>query len=232
MIIGGLATMPSRRQTAALAIKSILPNVDRLYVYLDRFSGAPACVDHPKIVLLRSQDFGSIGANGKLLGLASARPEDFYVCFDDDNLYPRDFSLRLRLMWMALNRPAAVGIHGSLLAPDMVRFSKQRTVFHFASRRLRPRSVDVLATNGCLFRVGDLRFDVKHWSEINMVDLNFALESARRDVELWLVPQCKGWVRPLQEAQEDSIFKSLEMDDSRQTELARQLLSLTRTQSQ
>ncbi len=232
MIIGGLATMPSRRQTAALAIKSILPNVDRLYVYLDRFAGTPAYVSHPKIVLLRSQDFGCIGANGKLLGLASAGPEDFYICFDDDNVYPRDFSLRLRLMLMALNRPAAVGIHGSLLTPGMVNFLKQRTVFHFAGRRLRPRSVDVLATNGCLFRAGDLRFDVRQWSAINMVDLNFSLESARRDVELWLVPQCKGWVRPLEEAQDDSIFQSLVRDDSRQTELARQLLALRSSRSQ
>lgn len=232
MIIGGLATMPSRRLTAALAIKTILPNVDRLYVYLDRFLETPSYFFHPKIVLLRSQDFGHIGANGKLLGLAAASPNDFYICFDDDNYYPRDFSLRLRLMRMALNRPAAVGIHGSLLDSDMVGFSKQRTVFHFGSRRIRPQRVDVLATNGCLFRAGDIRFDVMHWSEINMVDLNFALESARQYVELWIVPKCAGWVRPLMEGQDDSIFKALVMDDSQQTELARQLLALRKIQSQ
>jgi len=83
---------------------------------------------------------------------------------------------------MALNRSAAVVIHGSLHAPGVVNFLKQRTVFHFAGRRLRPRSVDVLATNGCLFR-------------------------------------------PLEEAQDDSIFQSLVRDDSRQTELARQRLA-------
>ncbi|MCP9785201.1 hypothetical protein [Cyanobium sp. N5-Cardenillas] len=83
----------------------------------------------------------------------------------------------LRLMLMALNPSAAVAIHGSLHAPGMVNFLKQRTVFHFAGRRLRPRSVDVLATNGCLFRAGDLRFDVRHWLAINMVDLNVSLES-------------------------------------------------------
>ncbi|MCP9837598.1 hypothetical protein KBY84_08835 [Cyanobium sp. N.Huapi 1H5] len=226
MIIGGLATMPSRRDTAALAIRSILPNVDRLYVYLDRFTSIPPYVVHPKIVLLKSQDFGVVGANGKLLGLASAKPEDFYVCFDDDNFYPRDFCLRLRLMLLALNRSAAVGIHGSRLHRDLVSFSRQRTIFHFAGRRLRPRRVDVLATNGCMFRVGTMQFDVLRWPEINMVDLNFALESALRRVELWILPQCRHWVRPLKERQEDSIFRALETDDSRQTELARQLLSL------
>lgn len=226
MIIGGLATMPSRRDTAALAIRSILPNVDRLYVYLDRFATIPPYVVHPKIVLLKSQDFGVIGANGKLLGLASAKPDDFYVCFDDDNIYPRDFCLRLRLMLLALNRSAAVGIHGSLLPHEFVSFSSQRTIFHFASRRIWPRRVDVLATNGCMFRVGAMQFDVLRWAEINMVDLNFALESARRQVELWIVPKCRNWVRPLKECQEDSIFKSLEKDDSRQTELAYQLQAL------
>lgn len=230
MIIGGLATMPSRRDTAALAIRSILPNVDRLYIYLDRFATIPSYVVHPKIVLLSSQDIGVIGANGKLLGLAFAKPDDFYVCFDDDNLYPRDFCLRLRLMLLALNRCAAVGIHGSLLPHDFISFSRQRTIFHFAGRRIRPRRVDVLATNGCMFRVGAMQFDVLRWSEINMVDLNFALESARRHLELWIVPKCRNWVRPLRECQEDSIFKSLEKDDSRQTELAYQLRALRQSQ--
>jgi hypothetical protein len=230
MIIGGLATMPSRRDTAALAIKSILPNVDRLYVYLDRFTTVPSYVVHPKIVILKSQDFGAIGANGKLLGLAMAGPDDFYVCFDDDNFYPRDFCLRLRLMLLALNRSAAVGIHGSLLPDDFVSFSRQRTIFHFASRKICPRRVDVLATNGCMFRVGEIQFDVLRWPEINMVDLNFALESARRHVESWILPKCRHWVRPLKECQEDSIFMSLEKDDSRQTELAHQLLALRQSQ--
>ena len=195
-IVGGLATMPSRGDTAPRAIASILPQVDRLELFLDRFDDLPDFVRHPKVRLHRSQDVGEIGANGKLLGLAEARADDLYVCFDDDNLYPAGFVRWLRAMHRLLPGRVAVGMHGGVFPERFDSFIADQKIDIFYQRQWRPKRVDLLATNGCLFRAGDLRFDVLEWTEVNMVDLNFTEQAIRHEVGLWTVPRRWNWVEP------------------------------------
>ena len=39
--VAGMATMPSRAATAPRAIESVLPQVDRLWLFVDRFDAMP-----------------------------------------------------------------------------------------------------------------------------------------------------------------------------------------------
>src|SRR5262245_46309979 len=91
-IVAGMATMPSRAATFPHAIRSIIRQVDKLYLYLDGFSECPAPArNDARIVPLFSRDFPNLHANGKLLGLALEKNSCLYVSVDDDIYYFRKF---------------------------------------------------------------------------------------------------------------------------------------------
>src|SRR5579871_4568458 len=68
--IGGMATMPGRVHTFRQAVDTILPQVDRLFIFFDKFERVPAdLVADPKIVPLLASTHGNVGARGKFLAL-------------------------------------------------------------------------------------------------------------------------------------------------------------------
>ena len=87
------------------------------------------------------------------------------------------------------------------------------------------RHVDVLATNGSVHFVRDLRFDPRKWTHRNQVDLNFMEEALGRGVRFETAARRRNWVRALETQQQDSIFLALLRDDSAQTVRANDLLS-------
>ncbi len=68
-LVAGMATMPSRAETAPRAIASVLSQVDRLWLFLDRFDDTPAFARDPRIQVVRSQELGDLRANGKFAAL-------------------------------------------------------------------------------------------------------------------------------------------------------------------
>jgi hypothetical protein len=224
-----MATMPSRATTAPLAIESILPQVSRLWLFLDRFETVPDFAEHERIEVLRSQDLGDLRANGKFVALAlDARPCTF-LGLDDDVLYPADYCNTLEShlgRWPG----AAVGVHGGLLPPEVTSYAGDLKVLHRRAPRERATEVDLLGTDSVAFRTSTLRFDVRDWPDVNVVDLSFALTARRRSVPLVTIARKAYRMNALDENQSDSIWQGVLVDDTRQTELARELVALPRPQ--
>ncbi|MGE0716134.1 MAG: glycosyltransferase family 2 protein, partial [Alphaproteobacteria bacterium] len=173
MVVAGMATMPTRGETFPIALHSILPQVDRLYLFLDRFAEPPVAAD-PKIVVLRSQDFGDLRANGKLLGLVMCAHPTIYLSVDDDILYPPDFARRMTELLAAEPGPAALGVHGARLRTPFASYRDDRDVVHRMAEVTEPMPVAILGTDAAAFDTRALKFDVRAWRQVNMVDLGFA----------------------------------------------------------
>jgi hypothetical protein len=222
-----MATMPSRGATAPDAIASILPQVDRLWLFLDRFDVAPEYAAAPGIRILRSQDVGDLRANGKFAALALEDEPCVFFGVDDDVEYPADYCTRLGA---ALERhgDVVVGVHAGVLGAAVDSYRSDLKVLHRRSRQSRPAGVDLLGSDSVAFRTTTLTFDVRSWAQVNMVDLLFALEARRRGVPLVMLDRPSHWLRALEENQGDSIWAAVLADDSRQTELARELVTLAR----
>ena len=223
MIVAGMATMPSRHATLHQALGSILPQVDRLFLFLDGF-GEAAVVRHPRIVPLRSEAFGDLGAGGKLLGLTLCNPGDLYLTLDDDIRYPPDFVAQMRSHLEVTKGKAAFGVHGSVLKPALRSYLLDRQVARRSDGRPLPSRVDVLGTDAVLFSTACLAFDVREWEHRNMVDLQFAVECAQRGINRFTVARPAGWLEELEVDQPDSIARALNADDSVQTRLAQDYL--------
>jgi len=219
--------MPSRSGTAPYAIASILPQVDRLWLFLDGFDAVPAYAVDERILVLRSQDVGDLRANGKFAALFGDEESCTYFGVDDDIEYPPDYCATLA---RALDRfrGAAVGVHAGLLPRPVTSYARDLRVLHRRSDQDRAAGVDLLGSDSVAFRTDTLRFDVRTWPEVNMVDLSVALEARRRGVPLVMIARPSHWLRALDEDQDDSIWAGVLRDDTRQTELGRTLMALPR----
>src|SRR4029078_9619117 len=89
--VAGMATMPSRADTAPRASASILAQVERLCLFLDRFDVTPAYAMDERIHVLRTAEGGDIRANCKLAGLPRETTTRTFFSVDDDVEYPADY---------------------------------------------------------------------------------------------------------------------------------------------
>jgi len=229
-IVAGMATMPSRAATFPHAYRSIVRQVDRLYLYLDGFSDCPAPArGDARTIPLFSKDFPELHANGKLLGLSLEQRPCLYVTVDDDFYYYRNFVSSLRGALARYDDAAVVGYHASILARPFVRYNLDRTIFRYTSGLDEATHVDIVATGAAMFSSRTLRFDVRKWPFTNMVDLGLALEAAGVGVpRIAVARKPYETLLTIGQDQEDSIYTALKRDDSRQTAIARKLLKITR----
>ena len=225
-IIAGMATMPRRAALLRDALAVVLPQVDQLHLFLDRFEHVPDATQHDKIVVYRSQEHGDLRANGKLLGLTAAPPEAIYFTMDDDIAYPANYVARMAAHLARYQYRVALGVHGLTLHPPITRYLESRR----STPRSKPlridRAVHFLGTDTVAFPADLARFDVRGWSAFNMVDLMFGLELARRRIPRVIISRKRRWVHDVEPADGESIFAQLKKDDTRQTALAKQLVEL------
>jgi hypothetical protein len=124
-----MATMPSRSHTAPAAIASILPQVDRLWLFLDRFDTVPAYAQHERIRILRSQDTGDLRGNGKFTVLFSDHEPFIFFGVDDDIEYPVDYCGAL-VRELGRRRGVVVGVHAAVLRSPLTSDARDRKVLH------------------------------------------------------------------------------------------------------
>jgi hypothetical protein len=223
-----MATMPSRGDTAPAALRSILPQVSRLWLFLDRFESVPTYAEDDRIRILRSQDWGDLRANGKLLGVTCDDEPCTFFSLDDDVEYPADYCTTLESQLDRYAGLAVVGVHAAVLETPVTSYVRSMSVMHRRAAVTRSREVDLLGTDSVAFRTEALSFDVRDWEHVNVVDLSFAFEARTRSFPLVSIPRKKGWLHPLDERQHDSIWMGVRRDDTLQTQLAQELMALPR----
>ncbi len=227
--IGGMATMPSRAHLLGTVLASILPQLDRLFIFFDKYKEVShAFTTHPKIVALTPARFGELAGAGKFLGLQRHEDPCLYYCFDDDILYPSDY---VEVLTRALYRHrlrAIAGFHAAILKRPYRSYIRDRTILHFRSPCETDCFADLLGTGTLAFYSGTLRFDPKSWPSGNMCDLMVAIEAARQSVPRVAIRRPLNYLLPLEEAQSDSVFEGIKRDDSHQSEIMREALKSCR----
>jgi hypothetical protein len=223
-----MATMPSRAATAPHAIASVLPQVDRLWLFLDRFDALPPYAEHERIRVLRSQELGDLRANGKFVGVTLEDDECTFLGVDDDVDYPADYVETLESHVDRYRGRAVVGVHAAVLPETVESYARDIKVLHRRADQARAEGVDMLGSDSLAFHTSTLRFDVREWPDVNMVDLSFARTARQRSIPLVKIPRAAYWMRALDENQDDSIWAGVLRDDSRQTVLARELVTQPR----
>ncbi len=219
--IGGMATMPSRLASLRLALPAILAQVERLYLYLDKYEGIPPdLAAEGKIVpLLPEPGMRPLGDSGKLLGLKAVPEPCLYFCFDDDILYPDRY---VDHMVAALRRhrfKVVVGLHAAVYNRIVDSYIRSRQDHHYAHELQHDIVVDELGTGTVAFHSRCLDLDPRQWAYANMTDLLLAIEAVRQDVTRIAVRRPRDFLCAIERRQADSIYLQSLVDDSVQTRL-------------
>lgn len=213
--IGGLASIPSRCGDLEQVLGRIVPQVERLYLFLHGYAEVPAVARQARIVPFLAPADTPYRASGKFRGLLQQSQPCLYFCFDDDILYPADHVARLTTAILRYGGKALVGVHGTDYPGPGTRYTRDRRVHHFGRRLRFERLVDELGCGTLAFASPLIDFDPRRWPHGDMEDLMLAIEAQRRGIPRIAIHRRKHSLLPIREAQPDSLWARALADDSR-----------------
>lgn len=199
-IVAGMATVAGNETALRAAVMSLLPQVDRLYLYLNRYQEVPAFLRaNSKIIACTDTDGTRFGDAGKFWGLAQS-PASVYLTCDDDIVYPPDYAARLATELAACDGQAIVGVHGALIHQPCRGYydDGSRSVIHFEHALIRRRRVHVVGTGTAAFHSDVVRMTLDDFKHPNMADIWLARYAQQRGLPLFAVPRPERWLVPLE----------------------------------
>lgn len=225
--IGTISTMPSRMDSFAQVLDRVLPQLDRLYVFLDGFAEVPGLlIDSEKVCPVMVPAADTLFASNRFRVGQLLESEADIVCVDDDILYPADYVQAMRGHLNGLSRPAIVGVHGDIFIPPYLSYVRHRIKIHFSQALKRPAAVNALGTGTVVYRSSTLRFDPRSWQHPGLGDLSLAVEAAKANVPMICVERPARWLEAIDEGQADSLWTRAQRDESRHVALMRELVRL------
>lgn len=224
-VVGSIATMPTRIHTFAKILPEILKQVDLLYIYLDGFKKIPTGLqEHPKCRPFIMSDDNNLHTCNRFLAPNHFALDATIVLFDDDIFYPPDYVSRIKAALAKYGERSVVGFHGAIFCPPHTSYARDRIGFHFANARSNDTLVHILGTGTAAFLSSVFRPDPRHWLHQNMADLYLAAEAFKSNLSLVSLKRDAKWLIPLEQNQDDSIWRSVQKDDSIQSSFMSDLL--------
>jgi hypothetical protein len=229
--VGSIATIPSRAESFAEVLPRLLPQLDRLYVYLDGFSALPSALQgQSKIVVFRAEQCGNLHCSSRLLPLTFLDRPSIFVVFDDDILYPPNYVARLIEGLAARRGRAIVGFHGNCFKRPYQSYVKDRVCLNFKQLLASDTEVDELGLGTCAFLSDVFSVDPREFPHNDMDDIVVAIEAERRGLPRIALRRAAGWLPRHPKPQLESLWAKTLQDDSRQTTLLAQLVLLSEQQ--
>lgn len=225
--IGGMATMPSRLADLDEVLSHVLPQVDRLHLFLHGHSEIPAAARHPRIVPLLAPVDHPYRASGKFYGLALETRPCLYFGFDDDIVYRAGHVDRMAAAVLRYRGTALVGLHGVRYRSAKARFLTHRRSYHFERMLLTDHRVDLLGVGTAAFPSDLLPIDPPSWAHGDMDDLMLAIAAERLGIKRIAVHRPRRSIVGLAADQPDSLWRSANRDDSRQSDQLALLMRLS-----
>jgi GT2 family glycosyltransferase len=202
-VCASLATVPERLDSLERAASSLIPQVDRLHIFLNGHDEVPAELSQePCVRFRRSQVEGDLGDVGKFSAAFDPPLEGtsgyIFTC-DDDLEYPSDYVIRMCAAVERYDRKAVVGVHGVTFKDKLgttYQLSRQE-VYRFGDSLESDHAVHWLGT-GCLaYHRSALDVHRDDFELNNCADAWFACLCQRKRVPRMVVRHPAGWLRQL-----------------------------------
>lgn len=218
-VTASVASFAAREDSLNQAVASILPQIDRLNVYLNNYDAVPEFLRHPKITVARSQEHGDRRDNGKFFFLRNVAA-GYHFTIDDDIIYPPNYVQHLILKILQYRKQAVVGIHGVTFADPIERFYKDRKVSVFWGGLDVDRVVNLLGSGTVAYHTSTVELDFKDFKVPGMGDLWLAVAAKRQKVPMIAVARASDWLTSIQN-NDPGLYEEFLERDGIQTDLAR-----------
>jgi hypothetical protein len=180
LFIGNVASIPRREKMLEITINSIINQIDILNVYLNNYKHIPNFLKNKKINIIRSQDFGDLGSNGKFF--ATDKVEGYYFTLDDDIIYNKNYVNYLVDSIDKYKRKAIVGLHGSIFKNNAIDFYKDRFKWNFQSENDTDRIVNLLGTGVLAYHTSTLSINISDFTVKNKSDVQFCVICKKKNI--------------------------------------------------
>lgn len=221
-VLAALASIQAREAGLAQVVASLLPQVDRLGVYLNGYDHVPDFLRDDRIDVARSQEHGDNGDAGKFHWAPEA--SGYYLACDDDLVYPFDYVERVLAGIDRYRRQAVVGFHGSVLHPEIRDYHRSRRLTHFSRGLDTDEVVHVLSTGSLGFHTSALALERADFRQPNMADLWLALVAQRQRVPLVCLRRPARWLVEIPALPGDSIYAEARRRAARGTTVETELV--------
>lgn len=186
-----LASIPERVESLERTVRSLLPQVDRVGVYLNGYDGVPAFLDHPRVDVARSQEYGDPGDAGKFFW---AGDSDYALSCDDDLVYPPGYAAYLIASVERYWHRAIVGLHGYRFKRSFETiYDSYAQLYRALDGTERDHAVNVLGT-GCMAWHRSVGLDSAWFRSPNMADLWLAGAAQERRIPLIALKHRKSYL--------------------------------------
>ena len=194
-VIASLASVRGREAMLADAVASLLPQVDRLHVYLNNYGDVPGFLDDPRIDVVRSAAYGDLGDAGKFFWAGVGEAGYRLIC-DDDLIFPPNYAARMIGKAKAQQNQAVIGIHGILLKQPIAEYygKAARHVQNYHHDCVRDHAVHVLGTGAVAYHTSTLRLGRQDFQHPNMADIWLAGQAQAQDVPLICATRPYNWI--------------------------------------
>ena len=195
----GIASFGRRARMLEAAVESLLPQVDRIGVYLNNYPEIPSFLDLPRIVVEVSADHGDLRDNGKFFFLGKTGHR-FYASADDDLVYPPDYIDVLKGCLGDAGPGSAIAVHGAVYPPRLLDMFTSRHLFHFSKSLQHVMPVHLVGTGTLFFDQAEWQLSFDEFGEPGMADVWFARSAKARGARLFVVNRNRDWLRPVEAA--------------------------------
>ena len=223
-IFAFMASFPPRIKSLEQSVRSLVRQVDHLYIYLNGYDHIPKFLDDERITALPAHNLEDLRDVGKTYHMSGA-PSGYYFTVDDDIFYPEDYCEKMVRSIERYNRDTVVGVHGVIFEiPFTKYFSPDRLVYHFRRKLDQDEFVNLLGTGTTAFHSSTIRLNHTLMPK-GMLDIGLAVTARRSGIPMVTLARDDMWLRPLTPDDEDTpnLFDEFRNDDSEQTRLLREI---------
>lgn len=220
----GIASMPGREEGLRVVLKSLVPQADEIFVYLNGFDHVPAelAIDE-RVRFFTGPDHGDRAKFMFMEGYAG-----YYLTCDDDIAYPDFYVDHIVDGIERYGRRAVVGWHGSVFKDGFSDYydPASRRVVAYYSNRSEDLPVHLLGTGIAGFHTSTLLLSLADFEVPNMADVWLALKAREQGVPMVVLRHERGWADPLDRGAPSISNASIKQDGGKRLDM-RQVVSRT-----
>lgn len=191
-----LTTLPERIKALEETVASLLPQVDRLYIFLHGYNPTdlPAFLEDPKIQLAYDIEWGDKGDGDKFHWAKDL--QGYVLICDDDLIYPPDYAKVMIESIERYQRKAIITFHGIVMLPlPIASYYDDRYVYPCLGDVASEKPVQFGGTCVVGFH-SDIGYDLSFEEKpVNMSDVHFGIWALEKGIPMYVVPHKAGWIR-------------------------------------
>ena len=194
-ITASLTTIPDRTESLKDTVKSLLPQVDKLNVYLHGYTEMPQFLKNKKIEVAFDLEHGDRGDIDKMAWCDEVK--GYHLICDDDLIYPPDYAKKMVEAIDRYDKKAIVSFHGSILKRlPIAKYYEDRTVYPCLGEVKADQEISIIGT-GTLGYHSSVGVDKIQLGDKlpNMLDIHVSLWAKENKIPLYVIAHKEGWIK-------------------------------------